>query len=75
MLFLTPQSYYTEFSPALHFEYLVELSNTVLFSDNLKVKSNGAALTANEVWGAIRGLETFSQIVYEETPGAVSRGD
>ncbi|KAJ8302882.1 hypothetical protein KUTeg_019278 [Tegillarca granosa] len=34
-------------------------------SDDLFVKRTGAYLWANEVWGAIRGLETFSQLVFK----------
>ena len=37
----------------------------VLFSDDLFVKRTGIFLWANEVWGALRGLETFSQLVFK----------
>jgi len=32
--------------------------------DSLSVKTGSAMLQANTVWGALRGLETFSQIIY-----------
>ena len=40
--------------------------------DTLSVKTGSAELTANAVWGAIRGLETFSQIVFQDATGLVS---
>lgn len=39
----------------------------LLFSDDLFVKRTGVHIWANEVWGALRGLETFSQIVFKGT--------
>lgn len=37
------------------------LKNMVV--DTLKTSSKGIQIKANEVWGAIRGLETLSQLI------------
>ncbi|KAG9488093.1 hypothetical protein GDO78_007736 [Eleutherodactylus coqui] len=39
-------------------------------SYKLTIDENGAVLQASQVWGALRGLETFSQLVYEDSTGA-----
>ncbi|XP_068104596.1 beta-hexosaminidase subunit beta isoform X2 [Hyperolius riggenbachi] len=39
-------------------------------SYKLVVDDNGAIIQANKVWGALRGLETFSQLIYEDSIGA-----
>ncbi|CAI9556023.1 unnamed protein product [Staurois parvus] len=39
-------------------------------SYKLSVNDDGAVIQACQVWGALRGLETFSQLVYKDSTGA-----
>ena len=41
------------------------------FVDFLTISSSGAQLSAPAIWGALRGLETFSQLIYYSTDGNV----
>lgn len=43
----------------MYFTYI-----TCLFLDKLTVKENVTKLIADQVWGALRGLETFSQLLF-----------
>jgi hypothetical protein len=40
--------------------------------DTLQVTGDFASLTSKSLWGSLRGLETFSQLIYENDEGTVS---
>ena len=39
--------------------------------DNLTIAASGAILNSNSVWGALRGIETFSQLVLQQSTDMV----
>ncbi|KAM7231103.1 hypothetical protein CapIbe_017548 [Capra ibex] len=44
-------------------------------SYNLLVQEPVAKLTANRVWGVLRGLETFSQLIYQHSSGTFTANE
>lgn len=41
------------------------------FADILSISDTRSYLTAKNIWGSLRGLETFSQMIYLNEDGAV----
>lgn len=52
-------------------DYLDENLSYNCHLDDVFVKKSGSYIWANEVWGALRGLETFSQLVFRGTDNVV----
>ena len=49
----------------------IELMFIVPVVDTLNVAAGQSKLSSQSVWGALRGLETFSQLVYQDDDGMV----
>ena len=45
--------------------------SVVPFIDDLSVSGDSSKLSAKSIWGILRGLETFSQLIYEAADGSV----
>ena len=43
----------------------------LLVADDLEVKRTGVSIITREVWGAVRGIETLSQLIYRDSYGYV----
>lgn len=49
-----------------------EKSHDFFSTDNLTIKQKVAVVEAESVWGLLRGLETFSQLIYINEQNYVS---
>ena len=49
----------------------IELMFVLHVVDSLNVTAGQSKLSSQSVWGALRGLETFSQLVYQDDDGMV----
>ena len=56
-----------------HVNLSFRLTNEDKFLDTILVASNSsqAVIQANTVWGVLRGLESFSQLIYKDFNGSV----
>lgn len=55
--------YHCKHQKQLYLEIIKNIFFKNMVVDTLKTSSKGIQIKANEVWGAIRGLETLSQLI------------